>query len=103
MLTHFSNGRLKAPNSGINTFALNVGLNYNLTSKKQEFIVDSLPSKASYRERIKYNIAFRTGISEGPVPHLGQRQFYHFGFMQIKELEEKVQYKLEPIFSFQDI
>ena len=89
MLTHFSNGRLKAPNSGINTFALNVGLNYNLTSKKQEFIVDSLPSKASYRERIKYNIAFRTGISEGPVPHLGQRQFYHFGFYADKRIGRK--------------
>ena len=36
MLTHFSNGRFKAPNSGINTFAFNVGLNYNF-AEKQEF------------------------------------------------------------------
>ena len=89
MLTHFSNGRFKAPNSGINTVALNVGLNYNLTNEKEEFIVDSLPPSASYKERIKYNIAFRTGISEGPVPHLGQRQFYHIGLYADKRIGRK--------------
>lgn len=89
MLTHFSNGRFKAPNSGINTIALNVGLNYNFNDKKQEFIVDSLPSNASYKEKIKYNFAFRTGISEGPVPHLGQRQFYHLGFYADKRMGRK--------------
>lgn len=88
MLTHFSNGRFKAPNSGINTIAFNVGLNYNFNDK-QEFIVDSLPSKDTYKERIKYNIAFRTGISEGPVPHLGQRQFYHIGLYADKRIGRK--------------
>lgn len=88
MLTHFSNGRFKAPNSGINTIALNVGINYNLNDK-QEFIVDSLPSKSSYKEKIKYNIAFRTGISEGPVPDLGQRQFYHIGLYADKRIGRK--------------
>ena len=88
MLTHFSNGRFKAPNSGINTIALNLGLNYNL-DEKQEFIKDSLAPKQSYKERIKYNIAFRTGISEGPVPHLGQRQFYHIGLYADKRIGRK--------------
>ena len=88
MLTHFSNGRFKAPNSGINTIAFNVGLNYNFNDK-QEFIVDSLPSKDTYKERIKYNIAFRTGVSEGPVPHLGQRQFYHIGLYADKRIGRK--------------
>ena len=88
MLTHFSNGRFKAPNSGINTIALTVGLNYNL-NKKQAFISDSLPSKTFYKERLKYNIAFRTGISEGPVPHLGQRQFYHIGLYADKRMGRK--------------
>ena len=50
MLTHFSNGRFKAPNSGINTFALNVGLNYNFNEEKP-FIKDSLPPNSSFRER----------------------------------------------------
>ncbi|WP_324067521.1 MAG: acyloxyacyl hydrolase [Flavobacterium sp.] len=88
MLTHFSNGRFKAPNSGINTFAFNVGLNYNFADK-QEFIKDSLPSKETYKEKIKYNIAFRTGISEGPVPNLGQRQFYHIGLYADKRIGRK--------------
>lgn len=88
MLTHFSNGRFKAPNSGINTIALNVGLNYSF-DEKHDFIKDSLPSNDTYKERIKYNIAFRTGISEGPVPHLGQRQFYHIGLYADKRIGRK--------------
>lgn len=88
MLTHFSNGRFKAPNSGINTIAVNIGLNYSL-DEKQEFIKDSLPLSEIYKERIKYNIAFRTGISEGPVPHLGQRQFYHIGLYADKRIGRK--------------
>lgn len=88
MLTHFSNGRIKAPNSGINTVALNIGLNYNFNDS-QEFIRDTLPSKEIYKERIKYNLAFRTGISEGPVPHLGQRQFYHIGLYADKRIGRK--------------
>jgi len=88
MLTHFSNGRFKAPNSGINTIALNFGLNYNL-QENREFIRDSLPDKVFYKENIKYNIAFRTGISEGPMPHLGQRQFYHIGGYADKRIGRK--------------
>ncbi len=88
MLTHFSNGRFKAPNSGINTYSFNVGLNYNFDEEKS-FIKDSLPPNNSYRERIKYNIAFRTGISEGPVVNLGQRQFYHIGLYADKRVGRK--------------
>lgn len=87
-LTHFSNGRFKAPNSGINTVALNVGINYNFNEEK-EYIKDSLPLNSTYRERIKYNIAFRTGVSEGPVPRLGQRQFYHIGLYADKRVGRK--------------
>jgi hypothetical protein len=88
MLTHFSNGRFKSPNSGINTFTFNVGLSYNFADK-QEFIIDSLPARETYKEKIKYNIAFRTGISEGPIPHLGQRQFYHIGLYADKRIGRK--------------
>ncbi len=88
MLNHFSNGRFKAPNYGINTLAFSIGLNYNL-GEKAEFIVDSLPSKVAYKEKIKYNFAFRTGISEAPVAHLGQRQFYHIGLYADKRIGRK--------------
>jgi hypothetical protein len=88
MLTHFSNGRIKAPNSGINTFALTFGLNYGWHDK-QENKAEVLAVPASYVERIKYNIAFRTGVSEGPIPHLGQRQFYHLGIYADKRIGRK--------------
>lgn len=88
LLTHFSNGRIKAPNSGINTIVLNVGLNYNF-SEKRNFIVDSLSDKSTYKERIKYNIAFRTGVSEAPIPGIGQKQFYHIGLYADKRIGRK--------------
>ena len=94
MLTHFSNGRFKAPNSGINTIALQIGLNYNFDKVKREYIVDSLPDKKSYAEKIKYNIAFRTGISEGPVVGLGQRPFYHIGLYADKRIGRKSAFQL---------
>lgn len=89
MLTHFSNGRFKAPNSGLNTYSFNLGLNYNF-DQEQEFIKqDSLPNKKSFKEPIKYNIAIRSGRSEGPVVDLGQRQFYHIGLYADKRVGRK--------------
>jgi hypothetical protein len=88
MLTHFSNGRIKSPNKGINTLVFNAGFNYNLNNE-QKFIRDSLPKSKIYKERIKYNVAFRTGISEGPILNLGQRQFYHIGLYADKRVGRK--------------
>ena len=88
MLTHFSNARFKAPNSGINSYAFTVGLNYNF-NKNQTIIKDSLPDTKSYAEKIKYNLAFRTGISEAPVVGIGQRQFYHVGLYADKRFNRK--------------
>jgi len=89
MLSHFSNGRFKAPNSGLNTFTFNIGLNYNFDKEQEYQKIDSLPDKKSFRERVKYNVAFRTGISEGPVVDLGQRQFYHIGLYADKRIGRK--------------
>jgi len=100
MLTHFSNGRFKAPNSGINTISFNVGLNYNF-EEPAVIIKDSLAPSSSYKERIKYNVAFRTGISEGPIPHLGQRQFYHISGYADKRVGRKsaIQFGTDVFFS----
>lgn len=90
LLTHFSNGRFKAPNSGVNVWGVTLGVNYNLFEpKKNNYITTNLPDTTTYKERIKYNIVFRTGISEGAVPHLGQRQFYHIGFYVDKRIGRK--------------
>jgi hypothetical protein len=88
MLTHFSNARFKAPNSGINSYSFNFGLNYNF-DKVKPIIKDSLLNSKSYAEKIKYNLAFRTGISEAPVVGIGQRQFYHVGMYADKRLNRK--------------
>jgi len=88
MLTHFSNARFKAPNSGINSYSFTFGLNYNF-DKDNQIINDSLPNSKSYAEKIKYNLAFRTGISEAPVVGIGQRQFYHIGLYADKRFNRK--------------
>ena len=88
MFTHFSNARFKAPNSGINSYAFTFGLNYNF-EKNATILKDSLPNSKSYAEKIKYNFAFRTGISEAPVVGIGQRQFYHIGLYADKRLNRK--------------
>lgn len=88
LFTHFSNGRIKAPNSGVNTYSLNLGVNYNFSEKvKKE--VDSIPVDLTFKEPIKYNIVLRTGINESPIVNSGQHPFYHIGFYADKRLNRK--------------
>lgn len=89
LFTHYSNGRVKSPNSGINTYVLNLGVNYNFSDdfKKQE--PDTTLVKKSYREPIHYNFVFRTGINESPIINSGQYPFYHIGFYADKRLNRK--------------
>lgn len=87
MFTHFSNGRIKSPNSGINTYAVNVGFNYNV-SDKPEYVRDTTVS-ADFREPIKYNFVLRTGVSESQITGSGQKPFYHIGFYADKRIGRK--------------
>ena len=86
--THFSNGKIKTPNSGINTYGLNLGLNYNL-EKSLNYIKDTIASKINYREPIRYNFVLRTGINESPIIGSGQYPFYHVGFFVDKRFNRK--------------
>ncbi|RZJ36483.1 MAG: acyloxyacyl hydrolase [Flavobacterium sp.] len=86
LFTHFSNGRIKSPNSGINTYGINVGINYD-DGKKHEFIADT--TKQKFSEPIRYNIAFRTGISESQIVGSGQKPFYHIGLYADKRIGRK--------------
>ena len=88
LFTHYSNGRVKSPNSGINTYLLNVGVNYNF-SKDFNRIADTTQVKKSYKEPIKYNFIFRTGVNENPIVNSGQFPFYHIGFYADKRLNRK--------------
>ncbi|HEU0136740.1 MAG TPA: acyloxyacyl hydrolase [Flavobacterium sp.] len=88
LFTHFSNGRIQSPNSGINSYALNIGVNYNLDEKQVYVRNDSLLQK-DYSEPIRYNIAFRSGISESQIVESGQQPFYHLGFYADKRIGRK--------------
>ena len=88
LFTHYSNGRTKSPNSGINTYVVNVGLNYNLS---EDFVrqPDTTLVKKSYKEPIHYNVVLRTGYNESPIVGNGQFPFYHIGFYADKRINRK--------------
>jgi hypothetical protein len=88
LFTHFSNGRTKSPNSGINSFLLNVGVNYDF-SKVTNKTIDTALVKKYFREPIKYNIVVRSGFNESPVIGSGQHPFYHIGFFVDKRFNSK--------------
>jgi len=88
LFTHFSNGRVKSPNSGINTYSLNVGVNYNFL-KEIKRNSDTSFVKKSYNEPINYNIVVRSGINENPIINSGQFPFYHIGFYADKRINRK--------------
>lgn len=71
---HASNASSKSPNTGINIWAINVGVNYNLVDDsnlrfdpKEEII---------YKEKLKYNIVFRFGRNESDIIDSGIKPFY---------------------------
>ena len=88
VFTHFSNGRIKSPNSGINTYAINLGINYNLEDKTEYIKNDSL-RQVKYEEPIRYNAVFRTGFSESQIVGSGQKPFYHIGLYADKRVGRK--------------
>ena len=100
IFTHFSNGRIKAPNSGLNTYNLNFGLNYNL-DKKAVREVDTIPVNLKFKEPIHYNFVVRTGVNESPIIGSGQHPFFHVGFYADKRLNRKsaIQLGAEVFFS----
>ncbi len=88
LFTHYSNGRIKSPNSGINTYVLNLGFNYNFNPEKAR-IVDTARITKINHQPIHYNFVLRSGINESPIIRSGQRPFYHIGFYVDKRLNRK--------------
>jgi len=86
-LIHYSNANVKAPNTSVNTIAFNIGLNYNLESEDPDY-VDSLTDE-KFKEPIRYNIVFRSGINESDVIGSGQYPFYIASFYADKRLNHK--------------
>jgi hypothetical protein len=88
IFTHFSNGRMKSPNSGINTYNINVGLNYNLDDDKPR-VIDTISVKSDFKEPVKYNFIIRSGVNESLVVGSGQHPFFHVGVYADKRLGRK--------------
>lgn len=89
LFTHFSNGRIKAPNSGINTYNINIGLNYNFDNQADVRKMDTIAPDLTFKEPLHYNFVLRTGVNESPVINSGQHPFYHIGFYVDKRLGRK--------------
>ncbi|MFC0604123.1 acyloxyacyl hydrolase [Winogradskyella pulchriflava] len=83
-LIHYSNANVKAPNTSVNTIAFNFGLTYNLDNEDAEYLDN--PDDKKFTERIKYNIAFRSGINQSDVIGSGQFPFYIFSAYADKRL-----------------
>ncbi len=86
--THYSNGRIKSPNSGINTYGVNFGLNYNFAPKNIK-ITDTTSLSLQYKQPVKYNFVLRSGVNESFIIGSGQYSFYHFSVYADKRLNRK--------------
>jgi hypothetical protein len=97
---HYSNANVKAPNTSINTIALNVGVNYNLDDTS---LIDykEKDTTQTFKEPIKYNIVLRAGINESDAIGSGQYGFYILSAYADKRLGRKsaIQLGTEVFFS----
>lgn len=76
-LIHYSNGNFRSPNNSTNTFALNVGLNYQMDHEEfPEYNRQKDSLSSTHAEPIKYNFVFRSGVNESDVIGMGQKPFY---------------------------
>ena len=86
--THYSMGRVKSPNSGLNTIGLNVGVNYNFR-EVQYRNVDTTLANVRFTEPVRFNAVFRGGVNESPVIGSGQKPFYHLSAYADKRIGRK--------------
>jgi hypothetical protein len=90
-LLHYSNANVKAPNTSINSVAINLGLVYDLNGES-EFISNLTDKK--FTQPIKYNLVFRSGINESDVVGSGQFPFYIFSGYADKRINHKSAFQL---------
>ena len=86
IFTHFSNGRFQFPNRGLNTYGVQVGMQYH--TKKHQYEVDTASiNKPELRWHQQF--IFRTGLNESTLVGAGKRPFYHFTYLWDKQLSRK--------------
>ncbi|GGI55788.1 acyloxyacyl hydrolase [Winogradskyella haliclonae] len=96
---HYSNANVKAPNTSINTVALNVGVTYNLDENDTEYINDLTDEK--FTESVKYNFVFRSGINQSDIVGSAQYPFYILSAYADKRLTHTnaIQFGVDVFFS----
>jgi hypothetical protein len=99
-LIHYSNANVKAPNTSINSLTLSAGLTYNFDDEDPEYQYD-LSDDEPYKEPIKYNFVFRSGVNESDVLGSGQFPFYIVSAYADKRLNRKstIQFGVDAFFS----
>lgn len=75
-LVHFSNGNVKAPNSSTNTFAFNLGLQYDLVAKDAKKYIQKEKEALLGHQSIGLDIQLRGGLNESDFVGLGQQPFF---------------------------
>ncbi|NIK93008.1 acyloxyacyl hydrolase [Mangrovimonas sp. CR14] len=86
-LLHYSNANVRAPNTSVNTIAINLGVTYNLEEEDPEY-QQSL-TKEKFTEPIKFNVVLRGGINESDVIDSGQFPFFVVSGYADKRLSHK--------------
>ena len=86
---HASNSNIKSPNSGVNIWALTLGLNYNLNEKEQKIPFKPSTASKKFKEPIKINIAIRGGINESEIIRSGVKPFFVASAYADKRLNRK--------------
>ncbi|OUS00438.1 deacylase [Flavobacteriales bacterium 33_180_T64] len=87
-LVHYSNANFRAPNTSTNTLAFNIGTNYLFDYANEPDYIPSSEEK-KYKEKIKYNFAFRSGVNESDIIGIGQYPFYIVSAYVDKRLNRK--------------
>lgn len=88
-LSHYSNARLKSPNSGINNVLFHIGLNYNFDKIVIDKSANDSLKSIDYKEKIKYNLVLRSGVSTGIHPGMQPQPFMHIGAFADKRIGRK--------------
>ncbi|WP_223548832.1 acyloxyacyl hydrolase [Aestuariivivens sp. NBU2969] len=86
---HYSNANVKAPNTSINSISLNVGVTYRLEENSPEYQYTLIENDRGFRQSIKYNLVFRTGVNESDVVGSGQFPFYIVSAYTDKRINRK--------------
>jgi hypothetical protein len=81
-ITHFSNIGFQSPNLGINTIALNLGLNYKLN----EVMITKKDTLFTPNKTLKYHLIFRAGANESKVTDSGLFPFFTATFNLSKNI-----------------